>query len=782
MTPCRPFVLHPIALSDTDIRQNYLMENPVHLQEIIGTDNKKNPFFSVCKHPDQPGKLWVYFGTVLLETVEDDHNHPTFKMLVARLYNAGLKIESLTRAFGVPYSTLRRWGQTIKSGDTEQLLRLFAGRAHPRKLTLEIKSFAKQRFADIYPDNKYSYSQQIRKEIQDVFEVSISGETLRAPFKEWKKPLDKNTSVAAVIRTQDTQYSDTQQHNGNEEDENNHLPGIVADENPASQAIASHNRKHVVTLPIAPDYQFCHHAGLLLFSGFLNQFKAALGESGQWIKQWIAMILLGATNIEQSKLLGREALRTLLGPVVANLHQQRQVLGELAATDCLATLLRLNGKWAGIDQCHDFYYDPHSKHYTGAHKILKGWCSRLRFAEKVLHMDFIHTAMGFPVYIHHDDNYYDLRERYFEVVKAFRQRFDFDNQRPLTFIIDRGIYSLEVFQKINSDEALTYFVTWEKGYRSKPPESIQWTGSFKIYKAKNNRRDLYCYTFKYFDESWPRDPNIRRLIVQATNPKGNTIQVAILTNQLHRGAEELIELMFSRWLQENDFKYLDTHFGINEITSYGVNSYQNLEKTLQDKQVKSGVYKALEKQRMAIKKQLKDHLLRKHCAKKDNKKRQQKIDELTKTLEHNELEISQTAKEVSRLSFLIEQDFYKLDTLKKQLMDAVKITARNIFYLRFQPFKEAYDNFRDDHVLFRHLTRAHGLIQQQGEEGEIVNVLLLTEAEYPPKVSLIIEGILNQLNKNPVIMPDNSGKMLQFHLLQNDQIVFGVKTRKTVTA
>jgi hypothetical protein len=164
---------------------------------------------------------------------------------------------------------------------------------------------------------------------------------------------------------------------------------------------------------------------------------------------------------------------------------------------------------------------------------------------------------------------------------------------------------------------------------------------------------------------------------------------------------------------------LDAHFGINEITSYGVISYKKLEKTLQDKQVKSGVYKALEKQRMAI---------------------------------------------------------------KKQLMDVVKITSRNVFYLQFQPFKEGYDNFRDDPVLFRHLTRAHGLIQQQGEKGGIVNVLLLTEAEYPPKVSLIIEGLLNQLNKDSIAMPDNSGRILQFHLRQNDQIVFAVKTRKTVAA
>ena len=31
--------------------------------------------------------------------------------------------------------------------------------------------------------------------------------------------------------------------------------------------------------------------------------------------------------------------------------------------------------------------------------------------------------------------------------------------------------------------------------------------------------------------------------------------------------------MFGRWLQENDVKYLDKHFGINQITSYRVIEY-----------------------------------------------------------------------------------------------------------------------------------------------------------------------------------------------------------------
>jgi hypothetical protein len=34
--------------------------------------------------------------------------------------------------------------------------------------------------------------------------------------------------------------------------------------------------------------------------------------------------------------------------------------------------------------------------------------------------------------------------------------------------------------------------------------------------------------------------------------------------------------MFHRWLQENDFKYMEKHFGINQITSYASHSYEEL--------------------------------------------------------------------------------------------------------------------------------------------------------------------------------------------------------------
>ena len=161
------------------------MEEPFPLQEIIGVD-KKNPFLTVCADPKQPGKLMVFFGAVLLEIVDDDRENPAFKLLLARLYNAKVKVKTLVETFGVAHTTLKRWGDALKSDDPERLVRILAGRQHPRKLTAQILGFAKKRFSHIYPHNHYSYSNQIREEIQATFDVTLSGETLRPYFAQWK--------------------------------------------------------------------------------------------------------------------------------------------------------------------------------------------------------------------------------------------------------------------------------------------------------------------------------------------------------------------------------------------------------------------------------------------------------------------------------------------------------------------------------------------------------------------------------------------------------------------
>jgi hypothetical protein len=87
-----------------------------------------------------------------------------------------------------------------------------------------------------------------------------------------------------------------------------------------------------------------------------------------------------------------------LGRTLRSLFPQRSQLSELAAAASVPPLLTFNAQLVEAAQTRDFYFDPHTKHYTGMQNVLKGWCASIRWADKVLHSDFFHTAAGQPVY------------------------------------------------------------------------------------------------------------------------------------------------------------------------------------------------------------------------------------------------------------------------------------------------------------------------------------------------------------------------------------------------
>ncbi len=52
----------------------------------------------------------------------------------------------------------------------------------------------------------------------------------------------------------------------------------------------------------------------------------------------------------------------------------------------------------------------------------------------------------------------------------------------------------------------------------------------------------------------------------------------------------------------------------------------------------------------------------------------------------------------------------------------LKIISRNIFYEMLEPFKKAYDNYRDDHLWYRHLTQSTTGIMEADEEVRCIGV------------------------------------------------------------
>ena len=531
--------------------------------------------------------------------------------------------------------------------------------------------------------------------------------------------------------------------------------------------------------------------------------------------------MLGALNIEQTKFLNWEDLSQLIGPTTRSLALQRTHLKALATPDHQASIFLWNHQQTQSTALQpdstDFYLDPHTQHYTGDQPVLKGWCATIRWADKLINSDYFHTATGQPIYFECGDNYEDLRSRFIPLVKRFHTTLQWSTDQPLTYIIDRGIYGLEGF-KLILDEPTIHFITWEKGYQAPPWDPAAATGSSTLSKHRNDANDLRHYHFSWKSEPWPANPNILRIIVLAQNPNGKTIQVSILSSDPTRPIAGIVQLMFNRWIQENDFKYLDKHFGINQLTSYRSTPYSELRQGLTDRLVPNHLWQEKTKERKTL---IKKHhrllhaadeaqrtettrqnriqeiqnqllaqanpndtknpddtktpndakkLLTKELGKQEeaskraaryHKIRQTNLDASHRQLEKNQTERSELEQNVSRLDQLETAGKVRMDTAAKSLLDALRLIARNQFYAALQPFKAAYDNYRDDHDYFRDPTQSSGLLRWTGDTLE---VHLTPRVNYQPKLRKIIKEILTGYTKQALKLPDGSGRKLSFHL------------------
>jgi hypothetical protein len=398
------------------------MDAPSSSQLVLGID-KRNPLFALYEDADRE-ELHVYYGFELLEVVPNEPGSPAFKLLGGRLFNAGLKVKSLTEVFQVDRKTLQRWGRALQSGDAQELIRVLSGRSCGRKLTGGIEAFVRQSWPRITAQGTYGSSQRLCQEIQELFQVALSPETLRPLVRELKNgtglmvskdarqenPMPSESAAVAGWASPGVaaQKRETPCDCAGDEPEGNN-PSNHLDTNDIHPNILHSNnpRESPVLLGMVPGQSvWCDHAGVLLFARALNQVSAVVEPHQPLLRQWSATLLLGALNIEQTKFLNWQDLELLLGTVVRFPAPQRDLLKSVATDETVEALFRFNAR--GLSHGSDLYFDPHTEHYTGQQHVLKGWCPGIRLADKALHSDFIHTQRGEPLYFETTDNFEDL--------------------------------------------------------------------------------------------------------------------------------------------------------------------------------------------------------------------------------------------------------------------------------------------------------------------------------------------------------------------------------------
>ena len=100
-------------------------------------------------------------------------------------------------------------------------------------------------------------------------------------------------------------------------------------------------------------------------------------------------------------------------------------------------------------------------------------------------------------------------------------------------------------------------------------------------------------------------------------------------------------------------------------------------------------------------------------------KRRERVTRCHTALEKVRTDLEANPPTESRLDALIEAQMVKLEPQSKRLMDLLRSSARNGFYHALQPFKKAYDNYRDDHALVERIVDCFGEINSR---GDVVNI------------------------------------------------------------
>ena len=551
----------------------------------------------------------------------------------------------------------------------------------------------------------------------------------------------------------------------------------------------------IETLPtsnVNKDSQFLFHGGLfMVLDSIFETADKVGGEVADQTRQWLASILCGAVNIEQSSELDFASLSVILGQKILTDDSQRGYLHKHALTDAVTRLRRVNVQFANAGFDDIFLYDPHGIKYTGIAKIIRGWLGGSHEIAKAYYQDFIHTLDGCPMVAFIDDNRDDLLRRFPRYVEQFRQLLCGDRSRPLTFVVDRAIYSIEDL-RLYRDKHGIYVITWEKNC-----ENLQWipkendVGTFSFMKYRNHKNDTTTYRVEYYSEDWGGDESFIRYVVRIYKGTLKCEKVLSVTcTDPHHKDQVVLEPILRRWVQENNISYLINNVGMNEITSYGKVDYAAIAHTLEDREVKnpeirklcvekmnlrqklgiemvkySDRKRRLESEKQELKdmeakinslktpdKKLENEFKRRKASMKSKAKRFDKaretLDRRQKTYEEEmariEAKVKATPEVVLRLEQLIEGAYQKLNFGPKSVMDAVRILAYTMFRKLHEEFRPIYNNYRNDHRILRELIRSPVLVSYQLDR---INVKIIPTRRYEKKQRKRVECFLEKINQ-----------------------------------
>jgi transposase len=273
------------------------------------------------------------------------------------------------------------------------------------------------------------------------------------------------------------------------------------------------------------------------------------------------MTLLGKGTVESAKHLRRLAFGAVVGsgraPAVKTL---RRKLAELVAQNRAAEFgTALARRWVetGMVAIAYLYVDGHMKAYTGKRKLQEVWNSQRRMPLPGVHTYHVADGDGRPLLFLCEPLSTNLAKAMPRIIEAIREVVE---GRSFTAIFDRGGYDGELFSWLDGEHV--GFITYQRGNPDLPAE---------VFSRRETRFEGRRARFWIAEDevNVGRSGPWRRIVVRTRDGH----QTPILTNLGPEvSAARIACVMFARWRQENVFKYMGAHHGLDQLVSYGADA------------------------------------------------------------------------------------------------------------------------------------------------------------------------------------------------------------------
>jgi len=423
-------------------------------------------------------------------------------------------------------------------------------------------------------------------------------------------------------------------------------------------------------------------------------------------------------------------------------------------------------EYAGV-----LYIDGHSKVYSGSlTELPRKYFTRLRLCMRGTNVYYVNDILGQP--------FFSL-EKVIDpgMIEVLRQNIiprllrDIPNQPPpeefdkdpylhrFILVFDREGYSPKLFKELWKEHRIAC-ITYHKFPKSKWDDS-----EFKDYNVdmptgeviemKLAERGSYIGSNKK-EKVWVRE-------VRKKSKSGH--QTSIITTGFKLNLMLIAAFMFTRWIQENFFKYMIYHYNIDKLIEYGTVPVSGFKKIVNpawkklDSKVRSLNSKIVSNSTKFTKIELRQEAVPKLLKLQIKTKAEiiEEINNLQKELDDVKAQRKLIDKHISFEDLSEDDKFEKLKPNGKMFIDTIKLLSYRAETAMVTLIKEFINRNDDARPIIRDiLTSEADLIPIKKENKLIIQVHRMAS----PKIDATVELFLEELNKADVSYPGTEIKLV----------------------